>query len=125
MVQFTNSSDDERLGLECLCATLLRSLSHPGRGMLKPMDDAPSHALADDIEETEFTDACAIRDGIVQALITIVGRDPEHALPRDWYYAIVYFLRGILGQRMAVTRRRMHERRVYYLSLEYLPGQLL
>jgi len=77
------------------------------------------------IQLPDLTDPVAIRNGILQALVMVVGRDPEHAQPRDWYFAVVYFLRGILGQRLAVTRHRMHERRVYYLSLEYLPGQML
>jgi starch phosphorylase len=88
------------------------------------MDDAPAYVLADP-SAPDFNEPRAIRHGIVQSLITAVGRNPEHAQPRDWYFAVVFFLRGILGQRMADTRRVMQQRRVYYLSLEYLPGQIL
>ena len=91
------------------------------------MDDASLRGSFE-IDPPDLHDAEAVRCGILQSLISVVGRDPESAQPRDWYTAVVYFLRGVLGQRMAHTRRRVHDtrqKRVYYLSVEYLPGRIL
>ena len=91
------------------------------------MDDALLRGTFE-IEPPDLGDQEAVRCGILQCLISVVGRDPEFAQPRDWYTAVVYFIRGVLGQRMANTRRRVHEtrqKRVYYLSVEYLPGRIL
>ncbi len=91
------------------------------------MDDALLRGSFE-IEPPDLNDQEAVRCGILQSLISVVGRDPEFAEPRDWYTAVVYFLRGVLGQRMAQTRRRVHgthQKRVYYLSVEYLPGRIL
>src|SRR6478672_8657254 len=95
------------------------------RGAFADMDDVLLRGTLE-IEPPDLNDQEAVRCGILQSLISVVGRDPEFALPRDWYTAVVYFIRGVLGQRMASTRRRIHEtrqKRVYYLSVEYLPGR--
>ena len=70
----------------------------------------------------------SIKHGLVHCLITVVGRDPAYATTQDWYAALVYLLRGALSQSMTGTGRRIHQtsaKRVYYLSLEYLPGRFL
>jgi starch phosphorylase len=90
------------------------------------MNDIDHLSLHTDLSQPD--DPEHIKRQIIHTLVTIVGRDPRYAQPRDWYTAIVYFLRAILGHRMADVRRRSHEQRVkrlYYLSLEYLPGRLL
>src|SRR5438067_8406906 len=92
------------------------------------MDDVVARSVALNLDPVDLNDAKAVSTRIVQTLIAVIGRDPGYAQPRDWYTAVVYFLRGILGQRMARMRRRAHEtqvKRVYYLSLEYLPGRML
>lgn len=61
-------------------------------------------------------------------LVHIVGRDPNYATERDWYYALSYLIRGIMGERLMATSHRQHQadaKRVYYLSMEYLIGRRL
>jgi starch phosphorylase len=91
------------------------------------MDDAAFSSELE-IEFPDITNPVSLQRAIVHTMVSIVGRDPEYAESRDWYIAVVYFLRGILGQHMARTRRRAHAsnaKRVYYLSVEYLPGRML
>ncbi len=76
----------------------------------------------------DLQDPGALKRGILQTLTTVVGRDPLYASGRDWYYALAYLLRGVLGQKQAMVGRKCHEsgaKRLYYLSLEYLPGKFL
>jgi starch phosphorylase len=76
----------------------------------------------------DLRDPGALKRGILQTLTTVVGRDPLYASGRDWYYALAYLLRGVLGQKQAMVGRQCHEsggKRLYYLSLEYLPGKFL
>lgn len=76
----------------------------------------------------DLHDPGALKRGILQTLTTVVGRDPLYASGRDWYYALAYLLRGVLGQKQAMVGRKCHEsgaKRLYYLSLEYLPGKFL
>jgi starch phosphorylase len=81
-----------------------------------------------EFDALDLKDLSAVKRGILHTLVTVVGRDPAYALGQDWYAALTYMLRGVLGQRLAEVGRRLHERgakRVYYLSVEYLPGRLL
>ena len=66
----------------------------------------------------------ALRTNVVQML----GRDPQLATRRDWFYALAYYLRGRLSAARVETWRHSFERGVkwnYYLSMELLPGKLL
>ncbi|MBT3197829.1 MAG: glycogen phosphorylase, partial [Gammaproteobacteria bacterium] len=61
-------------------------------------------------------------------MVKIEGKDPLFATSRDWFYALAYLLRGAMNQlfiRAARHHHRLDVRRVYYLSLEYLPGRQL
>jgi len=65
---------------------------------------------------------------LTRNLIEQMGRDPDTALPQDWFYALAYFLRGRFSSARIRTWRRNadHDAKwVYYLSLEFLPGRLL
>lgn len=69
-------------------------------------------------------DAAAILDKLVYA----VGKDPEHATLHDWYLATALAVRDpLIHAWMASTRRiyRERQRRVYYLSIEFLLGRML
>ena len=75
-----------------------------------------------------MTDPAIMERRLRDYLVHVVGRDPDFATERDWYYALSYLLRGILGERLMATSRRQHEtdaKRVYYLSMEYLIGRQL
>ncbi|MBP6796692.1 MAG: glycogen/starch/alpha-glucan phosphorylase [Luteimonas sp.] len=57
-----------------------------------------------------------------------VGKDERAAKPHDWYTASVLTLRDRIVDRWIASTRRTHDRgdkRVYYLSLEFLIGRLL
>jgi len=80
-------------------------------------------SLLIDLEDDE-----SIRIGILSYMIQHVGKDPAFASPRDWFYAVAYFLRGILSDRYIRTGRTLYDKdvkRVYYLSMEYLIGRSL
>ncbi|MEN8258312.1 MAG: glycogen/starch/alpha-glucan phosphorylase [Thermodesulfobacteriota bacterium] len=61
-------------------------------------------------------------------LLSSQGRDPERAGPRDNYKALAYTLRDIMVEKWINTQQQYydkHQKRVYYLSLEFLVGRSL
>ncbi|HZA67087.1 MAG TPA: glycogen/starch/alpha-glucan phosphorylase, partial [Geminicoccaceae bacterium] len=73
-------------------------------------------------------DATTLARSIHEKLIYAVGRDPEHAVSRDWGVALSLAVRDrIVDCWMPSTRRTFADRRkrVYYLSMEFLIGRLL
>jgi starch phosphorylase len=78
--------------------------------------------------EAHLDDPQAVIGAIVNSMIHEVGRDPEFATARDWYYALAFVLRGLLSENNVHFARNVYRndaKRVYYLSMEYLPGQSL
>ena len=70
----------------------------------------------------------AIKHALISTLVHDVGKDPNSATTREWFYALAYLVRGILSERRIATKRRQENskaRRVYYLSMEYLLGRSL
>ncbi len=70
----------------------------------------------------------SLRRLIVDKLTYATGRDPLAAGDRDWFVAAALALRDrIVDRWLASTRddNANHRKRVYYLSLEFLPGRLL
>ncbi len=68
------------------------------------------------------------KDDILAKLTLAVGKDPEHAIPRDWLIATSLAVRDRLALKWMESTRRIYEReekRVYYLSMEFLIGRLL
>jgi starch phosphorylase len=99
---------------------------------LEPRVFSADAALAVDTEADRFPDATgdarAFRDLILAKLTYAVGKDPIVARDHDWLRALTLALRDrIVDRWMATTRAvyRMGEKRVYYLSLEFLIGRLL
>ncbi len=69
-----------------------------------------------------------IEKSIKQHLLSLLGRDPERAGPRDVYNAISYTMRDVLMEKWINTQQEYydkHQKRVYYLSLEFLVGRSL
>ncbi|MDR0590365.1 MAG: glycogen/starch/alpha-glucan phosphorylase [Puniceicoccales bacterium] len=65
---------------------------------------------------------------ILHRLECTLAREPSSATPHDWWLATCYAVRDKILQRYIKTQRSQHKpnvRRLYYLSLEYLPGSLL
>jgi len=74
------------------------------------------------------TDAQTIRTEILEKLAYAIGKDPVVAKNHDWLAAAILALRDrIIDRWMDSTREtyRAGEKRVYYLSLEFLIGRLL
>jgi len=70
----------------------------------------------------------AFRAAVLAKLTYAVGKDPEHAFDHDWFEAVALAARDhLVDQWMDHTRQiyRKGQKRVYYLSLEFLIGRLL
>ncbi len=68
------------------------------------------------------------KEDILAKLTLAVGKDPEHANPRDWLIATSLAVRDRLALRWMESTRQIYkagEKRVYYLSMEFLIGRLL
>src|SRR4051812_3056936 len=79
-------------------------------------------------DRTEASDVAALKKAIQKKLLYTVGKDPEHASVHDWYMATALAVRDRMVDRWVETTRRTYaqsEKRVYYLSLEFLIGRLL
>jgi starch phosphorylase len=65
---------------------------------------------------------------ILKRLLYSVGKDPEFAVPRDWFVAVTLAIRQPVLDKWMATTKRVYEqdvKRVYYLSMEFLIGRLL
>lgn len=81
-----------------------------------------------DLLEPLTCDAAGLRKSIRDALVRVVGKDPELATTRDWLHATAFAIRERIIERRVVTRRQFADedvKRVYYLSMEYLIGRML
>ncbi|MCG8505803.1 MAG: glycogen/starch/alpha-glucan phosphorylase [Sphingomonadales bacterium] len=70
----------------------------------------------------------SLTTSIHRHLVYSVGKDPENSVPRDWCIALSLAVRDrIVDPWMETTRRiyRDDQKRVYYLSMEFLIGRLL
>jgi starch phosphorylase len=68
------------------------------------------------------------RKALLDRLVYSVGKDAEHALPRDWCVALTLAVRDRIVDAWMETARRTCAngvKRVYYLSMEFLIGRLL
>jgi starch phosphorylase len=86
-------------------------------------DTALSIALPADEEAID-----TLRRLIVAKLTYATGRDPLAATDRDWFVAAALALRDRIVDRWLHSARNdtsKNRKRVYYLSLEFLPGRLL
>lgn len=73
-------------------------------------------------------EVAAFRAAVLAKLTYAVGKDPDHAFDHDWFEAIALAARDhMVDHWMDHTRQiyRKNQKRVYYLSLEFLIGRLL
>src|SRR5687767_12969039 len=74
------------------------------------------------------SDAAALAKEIVDRLTYRVGKDPKVAKPHDWLQAVILITRDrAIEYWMNATRSTYleGEKRVFYLSLEFLIGRLM
>ncbi len=72
--------------------------------------------------------ASDLERAILEKLCFAVGKDPAHAVPRDWCVALTLAVRDRVVERWMPATRRIYDsgrKRVYYLSMEFLIGRLL
>ena len=65
---------------------------------------------------------------ILHRLVYSVGKDVNHAVPRDWCVSLTLAIRDKLIDNWLLTMQRINEegrKRVYYLSMEFLIGRML
>lgn len=70
----------------------------------------------------------ALRRAIANRLVYSVGKDLRSATQRDWLLAVFYAVRDRIMDRWRETHhaaRDQDAKRVYYLSMEFLPGRML
>ncbi len=68
------------------------------------------------------------KDTIMHHLLSFQGRDPERASDRDVYKSLAYALRDVLVEKWIKTQKEYYSqrnKRVYYLSMEFLVGRSL
>ncbi|MFS8086402.1 MAG: glycogen/starch/alpha-glucan family phosphorylase, partial [Acidobacteriota bacterium] len=73
-------------------------------------------------------EAESLRQSVNKHLLYTVGKDAAAASKRDWLYALSVAVRDRLVERWMDTTRRQYQqdvKRVYYLSMEFLPGRML
>src|SRR5215204_6218869 len=76
----------------------------------------------------ESPDVAEFRAAILSKLAYSYGKTPEAAGLHDWYSATAIALRDKIVERWLKSGQRTdrkNAKRVYYLSIEYLLGQLL
>ena len=66
-----------------------------------------------------------LREAIRAKLTFTLGRTPETARPRDWFAATALALRERIVAAALASERSVPNKRVYYLSLEFLIGRLM
>ena len=74
------------------------------------------------------SEVATLRDAIRRHLTYTVGKDDVAAAPRDWLYALSTAVRDHLIECWMDTTRRSYRqdaKRIYYLSMEFLPGRTL
>ncbi|MEE8271224.1 MAG: glycogen/starch/alpha-glucan phosphorylase [Alphaproteobacteria bacterium] len=77
---------------------------------------------------TRGLDKDALKRSFLEGLVYSVGKDPDHATDHDWFATVALSVRDRLVDNWMDSTRGYYERdqkRVYYLSLEFLIGRLL
>ncbi len=70
----------------------------------------------------------AIKENIIHHLMSFQGRDPERSGAQDVYRALAYTMRDLMVEKWISTQKTIYakeQKRVYYLSLEFLIGRSL
>jgi starch phosphorylase len=90
--------------------------------------DIPASIFPRDDDAAVLNDVAWVQRRLLDYMIHVVGKAPEQASSRDWFYALAYFIRGVVGERLMRTGQTQPNggrKRIYYLSMEYLTGRSL
>ena len=69
-----------------------------------------------------------LKSAVLAHLTYTVSKDPVAARPRDWFLAVAHATRDIIVERWISSTNEAYrddQKRVYYLSLEFLVGRML
>ncbi len=89
------------------------------------MDSTLIESALDHEYAADLKDPAKLRHELLQTMVWHVGRDPTYANSREWFDCLAHLVRSVLVARYVRTARTYHRKsakRVYYLSMEYLPG---
>src|SRR5882724_8436972 len=114
------SSQARRRWLENARTIKAQAMAKPGLKRSKSIPSSTSSESEDDL--TEFKSA------VLAKLALVVGKDPSSATDRDWFVATAHVIRDRIIYRWLAAERASNakgQKRVYYLSLEFLIGRLL
>ncbi|SEP62956.1 glycogen phosphorylase [Faunimonas pinastri] len=96
---------------------------------IRPKATVPSAEVASRIAlPAQDEDVATLRRAVVAKLTYAVGKDPIVANERDWFVAVALTVRDRIVDRWMPSTRSNYasgDKRVYYLSLEFLIGRLL
>src|SRR5579875_754354 len=80
------------------------------------------------IDEVRAYTAAELKAAVLAKLKFVVGKDPTAASQRDWFLSVAAATRDIVVDRWIHSVNRTYQsgqKRVYYLSLEFLIGRML
>jgi len=83
----------------------------------QPLHSVPARPVAADA-------VTEMREAILGKLAFAIGRSPANARERDWYAATALALRDRIVEACVASDAAVPNKRVYYLSLEFLIGRL-
>src|SRR6266704_5678445 len=95
-------------------------MAEPGLRRSKSIPSSTSSESEDDLAE--------FKSAVLAKLALVVGKDVSSATDRDWFVATAHTIRDRIIYRWLAAERASTakgEKRVYYLSLEFLIGRLL
>ncbi|KAB1078698.1 glycogen/starch/alpha-glucan phosphorylase [Methylobacterium soli] len=99
---------------------------HQPSGGPRRRHDAQAKAAPVASARTGTGDAVAdLREAILGKLAFVVGKTPATARERDWFAATALALRDRIVEACMAGEQAIPNKRVYYLSLEFLIGRLL
>ena len=91
-------------------------------------DDPVQASLVASLTDAQRRDAAALRSSILNHLRYTLAKDEFTVTKRDYFQSLVFAIRDRLIDEWSETQQRYYNqdlKRVYYLSIEFLPGRLL
>jgi len=99
---------------------IAQAMAEPGRTRSKAVPSPTSSQSEEELAE--------FKSAVLAKLALVVGKDASAATHRDWFVATAHVIRDRIIYRWLAAERASTakgQKRVYYLSLEFLIGRLL